>query len=644
MITSENIRTILDAARIEEVVGEFINLKKRGVNLIGLCPFHNEKTPSFNVSIARGIFKCFGCGKGGNTVNFLMEYEHYTYPEALKFLAKKYNIEIIEEHPSLKEQQYIDEKEDLLNITTFAQKHFVQNLHNTNEGKQSAIPYLIERGFKIETIKKFGLGYSLDKWDDFTLYASKNGYKKEYLLKTSLSKQKDQQYYDTFRGRIIFPIHNISGRVIGFGARVLSNEKNQPKYLNTAESEIYHKSNVLYGLFFAKNAVVREKNCYLVEGYTDVISLHQVGIENVVASSGTSLTQGQIKLIKRYTNNITLLFDNDLAGIKAAFRSIDLIIEAGMNIQLVLLPAGEDPDSFIKKHKPEEVKQFIVKNTVNFIFFKTNFLLRETEGDIIRKAELIKEIAQSISLIPDIITRTIYIQQCSQIINIEENVIITEVNKIIADKNKKSNQKTSELPLIISKKNTPQLHKNQHEYEIIRLLLHFAGKTLNFNTTDEYGKTKIISTRLIDFIVDYFSKNQIEFKSNTCQEIYNIIAQYDDLKTISIIEEVLNHSNQEVKTLSVGLLSEVFEKTNSSEIETEEIKVEQNLFETLFSYKLKISEELIKENNTKLKQANNEKELIGLIKKEKNLQSEQSKLIKEFGFFLNCKFQKNTHT
>ena len=486
MITPDTIDKIMDATRVEEVVGEFVNLKKRGVNLIGLCPFHNEKTPSFNVNPARGIFKCFGCGKGGNAVNFLMEHEHYTYPEALKFLANKYGIEIEEEKPSPELQQAMDEKESLFNLSAFAQKYFEDTLHHTEEGKAIGMTYLKERGFSLETIKKFGLGYSLNEWDALILHAKKNGYKKEYLLKTSLAKEKDHQLFDTFRGRVIFPIHNLSGRVLGFGARILTNEKNKPKYINTAESDIYHKSKVLYGLFFAKSAVSRNDNCYLVEGYTDVISMHQAGIENLIASSGTSLTTEQIKLIKRYTSNITLLFDGDPAGIKAAFRGIDMILEEGMNVRLVLFPDGEDPDSYARKYRPVEVKDFIEGNALDFISFKTNLLLGETKNDPIRKAGLIKEIAQTISLIPEPIARTLYIQQCSELMEIDERLLVAEVNKLRRQKFSReqktdtSQEVSGPPPEYVEKQQPLQLTNGHQEKEVIRMLLHHAGKMIEF--------------------------------------------------------------------------------------------------------------------------------------------------------------------
>ncbi|MCK4408075.1 MAG: DNA primase, partial [Bacteroidales bacterium] len=401
MISPETISAIFETARIEEVIGDFVNIKKRGVNYIGLCPFHNEKTPSFTVSPSKGIYKCFGCGKGGNSVNFIMEHERYSYPEALKYLAKKYNIEIEEEEQTPEQLQALDEQEGLYFVSTFAQKYFTENLFKKDEGKAIGLTYFKERDFTESTIKKFQLGYGIDKWDDFTQQALSSGYKIDYLIKTGLTISKENKHYDRFRGRVLFPIHNLSGKVIGFGGRILSSEKSKAKYVNSPESDIYNKSKVLYGIYFSRNAIINKNNCFLVEGYTDVISLHQAGIENVVASSGTSLTTDQIKLIKRYTPNITILYDGDEAGVKASFRGIDMILEEGMNVRIVLFPEGEDPDSYARNNHASEVQEFISKKAEDFISFKTNLLIKETKNDPIKKAALIKEIVKTIALIPD---------------------------------------------------------------------------------------------------------------------------------------------------------------------------------------------------------------------------------------------------
>ncbi len=420
MIPREKIAEIMDATNIEEVVSEFVTLKRRGVNLLGLCPFHNEKTPSFTVSPAKGIFKCFGCGVSGNSVSFIMQHEHYSYPEALKYLASKYNIEVEEKEETAEEIQAKSDQESLYAITNFAQKHFEQNLWETQEGKNIGYAYFKERGYTNETIKHFQLGYSLKQWDGFTAQAQKAGYKKQYLEESGLSIYKTHQSYDRFRNRVTFPIHNVTGRVIGFGARILVKDKTKPKYLNSPESLIYNKRNTLYGIYFAKSEIVRENKCYLVEGYTDVISLYQAGIKNVVASSGTSLTENQIKLIKRYSNNITILYDGDNAGIKASFRGIDMILEQGMNVRVVLFEDGEDPDSFALSHTDSEISTYINENEKDFLQFKSSLLINETLNDPIKKGEAIEDISNSISLIPNMLIRDEYIKSTWESLGIDQ--------------------------------------------------------------------------------------------------------------------------------------------------------------------------------------------------------------------------------
>lgn len=631
MIKPETIGQILDAARVEEVVGEFVSLKKRGVNLIGLCPFHNEKTPSFNVSPARGIYKCFGCGKGGNAVNFLMEHEHYTYPEALKYLANKYSIEVEETKPTPEQLQEQDEKESLYNLTAFAQKFFEETLHQSEEGKAIALTYLKERGFLPEVIKKFGIGYCPDQWDTFTRLAIKNGYKKEYLLKTSLSKEKDYQHFDTFRGRIVFPVHNLSGRVLGFGGRILTGDKNKPKYLNSAESDIYQKSKILYGLFFAKNAIVKADNCYLVEGYTDVISLHQAGIENVIASSGTSLTADQIRLIRRYTSNITLLFDGDPAGIKAAFRGIDMILEEGLNIRLVLFPEGEDPDSYARKYRPVEVKAFVEANTVDFISFKTNILLEETGDDPIRKAVLIKEIAQTISLIPEPIARSLYSKKCSGLLQVDERMLIDEINKQVRQKHNrdsKTNTKeivTEQVYTATQQAQTSHITNGHHEKEVIRMLLLYAGNMLEFEGLDEFGKPAPVSVRLLNFVVDDFNDDQLNFDNATCQKIYEIFARYQPTDIIPPIQEFTGHPDEDVRNMVINListphaLSQNWSVKHRIFVKSEEDHLRDNLLNVVYSFKLKRLERMIAQNQEKIKTSTDVDEQMELLETDRQL-------------------------
>src|SRR5512133_1064620 len=430
MIDKPTIERILDASQIVEVVSEFVQLKKRGVNYLGLCPFHNEKTPSFTVSPAKEIFKCFGCGKVGNSVNFVMEHEHLTYPEALKYLAKKYHIEVIEKELSQEELEKQNERESLLVVSAYASRQFQENLFETDEGVSVGLAYFKERGFRQDTLKKFEVGYSFEKRDSFSLKAISDGYKTDFLVKTGLSVQHENRYFDRFSGRVMFPSHSLSGQVLGFGGRVLKTDDKTAKYLNSPESEIYHKSRILYGMYQARKTITQEDKCYMVEGYTDVMSMHEAGVTNVVASSGTSLTVEQIRLVKRFTPNMTILYDGDAAGIKASIRGIDLVLEEGMNVKIVLLPDQEDPDSYSRKVSNEEFLKYLKENETDFIRFKTRLLLAEAGNDPIKKAELIRDVVKSIAVIPDTITRTIYIKECSNFLEVDERVIYNEVNKL----------------------------------------------------------------------------------------------------------------------------------------------------------------------------------------------------------------------
>lgn len=431
MIAPGSIEQVFTAADIIEVVGDFVTLKKRGANYIGLCPFHNEKTPSFNVNPARGIFKCFGCGKGGNAVDFVMEHEKYSYPEAIRYLAKKYGIELDETGPAEDPVQK-DERENLFALNEYARAFFSETLFETEEGRDIGLAYFRERGFRDETIKKFQLGYSQDEWEAFTRKALAEGFREEYLVATGLSVKNPEKgsLYDRFRGRVLFPIHNLTGRVIGFGGRVLRTGAKTAKYVNSPESSIYHKSDTLYGIFYARNKIREEDTCFLVEGYTDVISLHQSGIENVVASSGTSLTTGQIRLISRYTKNITILYDGDPAGIKASLRGIDMILEEGMNVKVVLFPEGHDPDSFVRKSGGTACREYIKTHQKDFILFKADLLQAETAGDPIKRAEAIGEIVESISKIPDSIKASVFVAEASRMLQIDERALLTELNKL----------------------------------------------------------------------------------------------------------------------------------------------------------------------------------------------------------------------
>ena len=447
MIDQPTIDRILDAANIVDVVSEFVTLRKRGINYVGLCPFHTDKTPSFYVSPAKNICKCFACGEGGTAVHFIMKHEQLNYFDALRYLAKKYNIEIKERELTDKEKQRKSDRESMLIVNSWAQQYFTTQLYEHVEGKTVGLRYFAERGFREDTIRKFQLGYSLDKRDALYKEATKNGYKKEFLEKTGLVIAYDNGgVNDRFRGRVIFPVHTLSGKVVAFGGRVLKKDEKTAKYVNSPESEIYHKSNELYGIYFAKQAIVKEDRCFLVEGYTDVISMHQAGIENVVASSGTALTQGQIRLIHRFTSNITVLYDGDAAGIKAALRGIDLLLEDGMNVKVVLLPDGEDPDSFARKHNASQFSEFIKQSETDFIRFKTRLLLDDAGTDPIKRSALITDIIRTVAIIPDNIARSIYIRECSAMMEIDEQVLLNEVNKIRLSKEERQNMQGQVTP------------------------------------------------------------------------------------------------------------------------------------------------------------------------------------------------------
>jgi len=571
MIPKETVQTIIDAARIDEVVGEFVALKRRGVNMIGLCPFHNEKTPSFNVSTAKNIFKCFGCGEGGDSVSFLMKHEHYSYPEALRYLAKKYGIPIQEVEQTPEMIQQMNEREGLFNVTEFAKNYFVDVLNTTDNGRAIGLSYFRERGFSPAIIEKFQLGYCLDEWETFTKTAVGKGYNADYLVKTGLSIRRDDgTMYDRFKARVMFPIHNLSGRTIGFGGRTLSSDKKIAKYVNSPESDIYSKSKVLYGLFFAKSAIVKQDSCLLVEGYTDVISLHQAGVENVVASSGTALTTDQIKLISRYTKNIIVLFDGDDAGIKASFRGLDMILKEGLNVRIVPFPDGQDPDSFARSHRSEDVQKFIAENAVDFIRFKANLLLKETAGDPIKKANLLKDIVESIALIPDAISRSVYTAECSRILDFPEQVLIAEINKILRANFKKQhsenagnnaganvgvndNVETGRAPSLQQSPGEQPFDINEQidavEREIARILInyHQTEITVTLENTDETEKRKVGS-----YIFDEIANDEL---LNFEDPLYSLIFEAFSSSEPITDSHFLHHENENVRQLAVDLMT-----------------------------------------------------------------------------------------
>ena len=543
MIPKETIDEIFEAAKIEEVISDFITLKKRGANLLGLCPFHNEKTPSFTVSPSKGIYKCFGCGEGGNSVSFLMDKEHYSYPEALKYLARKYNIEIVEQAMTEEQAERASEKDSLYIISKYAKDFFTNELWESEEGKTIGLNYFKERGYSEEIIKKFELGYSPKSKDALSKKSIKNQYSKESLLKSGLSIKIDKEaLIDRFRERVIFPIHSFSGRILGFGGRAL-NPNAKAKYQNSPESLIYNKSKILYGIFFAKNAISKNDNCFIVEGYTDVISLHQKGIENVVSASGTALSIDQIKLISRFTNNISILFDGDSAGVKASFRSVDLILKEGMNVKVIPFPENEDPDSFAKQNTSEDLKTFLEKNAIDFITYKTKILNTESEEDPIKRVAIIKEIIRSIALIPDYLTRTEYCKVCSKLLDVKESVLLRDI-----DQERKRINLSENIQRI--EKDKPQkaeknLKRKKYEEEIIRIRLNYGDKKITFDND---------TVLVYDFIINELEADNITINNEPHNKIYSEIKKLSSLNKFNQ-SYFTSHRENAINKLSIDLLS-----------------------------------------------------------------------------------------
>ena len=623
LISKETIEKVFDQARVEEVIGDFVQLKRSGSNMKGLSPFVNEKSPSFMVSPVKQIWKDFSSGKGGNSVTFLMEHEHFTYPEAIKYLANKYGIEVEETIVSNEDIEQANEKESMYLVSEFARDYFHKTMLNTDEGQAIGLSYFKERGFSKETIEKFQLGYSPDIWDAFTKEALGKAYKLEYLEKTGLTivKQEDEKTFDRFKGRVMFPIQSMSGRVLGFGGRILTNDKKAAKYLNSPESEIYYKSKVLYGIFQAKQAIAKQDNCYLVEGYTDVIQFNQSGIENVVASSGTALTADQIRLVNRLTNNITVLFDGDAAGLRASIRGIDLILEAGMNVKVCSFPDGEDPDSFAKNNSYEVLKQYLDENSKDFIQFKADLLVKEANNDPIKKAELIRDMVQSISKISDQIKREVYIKECSRIMDISEDVLYNTLaqmlKKDISDANKKY---TEEKKAFEVHKNNEQLQPEkinilyELEQKIIEILLINGSKTDDFTETflskDEAGtilEVKETNTyKVYEKIYLALQEDEIELSNPMFKTIYTDIINYYNQNIEFEIDKYISQTSPEIanKITSILMLEErdILHKWESRKIvvEAKNINLAQSVNETILSYRWYLLNNIIEENKNNI--------------------------------------------
>ncbi len=661
----------MDAVHIEEVIGEFVSLKKRGANHIGCCPFHNEKTPSFYVSPSKGIFKCFGCGKSGNAVGFLMEHEHYTYPEALRYLARKYNIEIEEEEMTEEQKERQNERDGLFHVSEFAQKYFADLLYNDEMGRAIGLSYFHQRGMSDEIIKTFGLGYCKDQWSDFTDHARKNGYSDQVLEKTGLTIYKeDGKVYDRFRGRVMFPIYSISGRVMGFSGRVLSKEKQAAKYVNSPDSEIYDKSHTLYGLFQAKNAISRADKCYLVEGNVDVVSMHQSGVCNTVASCGTSLTNEQIRLIKRYTPNVTVLYDGDSAGIKAALRAVNLLFEEGMHVRVVLFPDGEDPDSYAQKYGSTQLQEYLSTHEENFVKFKTRVLLDDVQSDPIRKTEVLKEIVHTIALVPDMLERQEYISETAFRLRMSEQVLTQELAKTMASNAQKAwkeenrrqqqaQQATGGQPTANSQPSAPgpgippplmpeaddyeatvfaktysappqtvptQNSAEAQEKHLISLLLNHGGKKVFIEILNENNEPEETAATIAEVIVDEVSGDDLTFDNPVYQSIFTLFREaVDSQRPLPDANLFAMHEDNMLRNTALSLMinsysisKQWYEKKHIAvpQIETH---LKEDLEQSILSFKQKKIDQKLEANSYQLRESKNEDDIMILMAERQQL-------------------------
>jgi len=667
MINKETIQRIMDAVHIEEVVGEFVSLKKRGANHIGCCPFHNEKTPSFYVSPSKGIFKCFGCGKAGDSVRFLMEHEHYTYPEALRWLAQKYNIEIEEAQMTAEQRERQTERDALFHVTEFAQKFFADLLYNNEMGHAVGLSYFHSRGLSDNIIKTFGLGYCLDEWSAFTDHARKNGYSDAVLEKTGLTIFKEGgKCYDRFRGRVMFPIFSISGRVLGFSGRVLSKEKQAAKYVNSPDSDIYDKSHTLYGIFQAKTAISRADKCYLVEGNVDVVSMHQSGVCNTVASCGTSLTTEQIRLIKRYTPNVTVLYDGDSAGIKAALRAVNLLFEEGLHVRVVLFPDGEDPDSYAQKYGSERLQQFLGEHEENFVQFKTRVLAEDLQRDPIRKTEVLKEIVATIALVPDAIEQQEYLRQTAFRLKVPEQTLALELRKaLVAVRQKawKEERRAEEQaaaagaapaaaapaggadvpppiepgpddydlapaapPAPRQPSPPPDRTADEQERQLIRLLLNYGSHRVPQAAVDEQGNPAEMEMSIAEVIVEEVSDNDLSFDNDTYRRIYELFRQAVEAGgPLPDANRFAAETDAPVRNTALSLMmntytvSEQWQKVKNIPVPTIEQHIAADLEESVLSFKQKKLDKMMEENGFRLHDCRDEEEMMLLMAERKRL-------------------------
>lgn len=643
MIDQETIQRIMDAARIEEVIGDFVSLKKRGANHIGCCPFHNEKTPSFYVSPSKGIFKCFGCGEAGDVVAFLKKHEHFTYPEALRWLAQKYNIEIREEEQTEEQKERQNERDALFHVSEFAQKYFADLLYNDEMGRAVGLSYFHGRGLSDEVIKNFGLGYCLDEWSAFTDHARKNGYSDAVLEKTGLTifKEESKKAYDRFRGRVMFPIYSISGRVLGFSGRVLSSEKQAAKYVNSPDSDIYNKSRILYGLYQARSAISKANKCYLVEGNIDVISMHQSGVENTVASCGTSLTTEQIRLIKRYTPNVTVLYDGDSAGIKAALRAVNLLFAEGMHVRCVLFPDGEDPDSYAQKYGSSALQDYLTSHEDNFVMFKTRVLLDSVKNDPIRKAELVKETVNTIALVPDLLERTEYVSQCAHLLDVPEEALASELAKAINLLRQKGyeEERKQEVPSATPDESqqsqeitvpsapvpiTPPAHPS--ERHLIQLLLNDGDKTLSQSVTADDGTVQEYTYTVAQCIVADLQNDGLSFSDPLCQRIFDYFADAVNRGEVPDASYFVSVDDEALRSFAISLMLDTWRISDTWRqkqifVPTLEDNLQLDLTETILCFKEKCIDDRIADNARRLREvkADDEDNLMMLLVEKKNL-------------------------
>jgi len=605
MIVQDTITRVIDSAVVEEVVGDYVALKRRGVNLLGLCPFHDEKTPSFTVSPAKGIYKCFGCGKAGNSVGFIMDYEQLAFADAIRFLAKKYNIEIIETENTVKEQENIDLKASYQIVMDFAQNYFSEQLHNSEDGVAFGLSYFKERGIKTETIKEWQLGFTRNEWHQLTQEAEKKGFKFEDLEATGLIKKNDNdQWFDIFRDRVIFPIHNAQGKIVAFAGRVLKKDEKTAKYLNSPETVLYKKSKILYGLFKAKNEIRKQDKCYLVEGYLDVITLHQEGIENVVAASGTAFTEEQAQLVKRFTPNMTVIFDGDAAGMKAAFRSIDILLSYGFNVRVIAMPEGEDPDSLCQKMGADKFKQFLEKEEKDFILYKSELLMQESANDPIKKSEFVQDILKSIALIKDNIQRSFYIKECGELMQIDEAILQGEMRKLLG------RQKEFKPLDITEKKDAPkqfspqQLEKEgiqEQEKALIKILLNYGEKPFSEDL------------KVADFIIQQLTEDETIFTHEIARQVYEIFLE-EHTKGLYLDSNYFVHQeNQDIILFVADLILEHYELSAGWEkhdviVISHDTNYSKETLSIIYHYKFKRANQLLFYTNDVLKEVTNEEQ------------------------------------